>query len=299
MNFIPLAKYLDTLNKVYSLPGCDCCIYYNHSNVFRRKNGFSEAKKTTFKDLYFIHSAAKLICCTAIFQLAEKGLLSLDDRADKYLPSFNDSSTIEEMLRKYSQTLDFEEHKFNHKNISAIVEKLTKKTLDEYLSEAIFKPLHMKNSSFTLNSENKKRIGAQYIITKSGESKETDRHFEEMLSKNEGCIITSVSDYARFAETLCNKGVSKHNVRILSAKSVLHMINDVVYNETTEKNCFVCVGYNGSLVSIDIDNKVTIVYAQHVRNCGAAQMEIYPKIRLTAYECLGVHKWSKGFNVFP
>ena len=120
-----------------------------------------------------------------------------------------------------------------------------------------------------------------------------------MLSKNEGCIITSVSDYARFAETLCNKGVSKHNVRILSAKSVLHMINDVVYNETTEKNCFVCVGYNGSLVSIDIDNKVTIVYAQHVRNCGAAQMEIYPKIRLTAYECLGVHKWSKGFNVFP
>lgn len=299
MNFVPMAKYLDSFSKVYSLPGCDCCIYYNHNKVFHRKNGFSEAKKTTFKDLYFMHSAAKLICCTAIFQLAEKGFLSLSDRVNRYLPAFEETVTIEEMLKNYSKTLDFEEHKFNHQNISAIVEKLTGSTLNKYLSEAIFKPLHMKNSSFTLNAENRKRIGSQYIVTKNGKSQEADFHFEELLAKNEGCIITSVGDYARFAETLCNKGVSKHNVRILSEDSVLHMINDVVYNETTEKNCFVCVGYNGSLVSIDIDNKVTIVYAQHVKNCGVTQMEIYPNIRRIAYDCLAIHKWSKGFNVFP
>lgn len=299
MNFIPLTKYLNSFNKTYGIPGCDCCVYRDHTNVFRRKNGFSEAKKTTFKDLYFMHSAAKIICCTAIFQLAEKGLLSLSDRVNKYLPDFDNSSTVEQMLKKYSQTIDFEEHKFNHKNISALVEKLTGQSFDEYMSESIFKPLHMKNSSFSLNSENKKRIGAQYTITKSGESREIDRHFEELLLKNEGCIITSVSDYARFAETLCNKGISKHKVRILSENSVLHMINDVIYNETTEKNCFVCIGYNGSFVSIDIDNKVTIAYAQHVTNCGAEQMEIYPKMRSIVYDCLGVHKWSKGYNVFP
>lgn len=299
MNFIPLSKYLDSFHKVYELPGCDCCIYENHNNVFRRKYGFSDAKKTTFKDLYFMHSAAKLICCTAVVRLSEEGKLSLSDRVDKYLPGFNSDSTVEQMLRIYSETLDFEQHKFNHKNLSKIVETLTGLSLDEYLRRYIFEPLHMKNTSFSINDSNRKRISTQYFLTDGGERLKSEKSLETLLSKNEGCIITSVGDYARFAETLCNKGVSKHGFRLLSEKGTLNLINNIIYNETTEKNCFVCIGYNGSLVSIDIDNKVTIIYAQHVKNCGTLQMEIYPKLRELAYDCLGVHKWSKGFNVFP
>ena len=299
MNFIPLSKYLDSFHKVYELPGCDCCIYENHNNVFRRKYGFSDAKKTTFKDLYFMHSAAKLICCTAVVRLSEEGKLSLSDRVDKYLPGFNNDSTVEQMLRIYSETLDFEQHKFNHKNLSKIVETLTGLSLDEYLRRYIFEPLHMKNTSFSINDSNRKRISTQYFLTDDGERLKSEKSLETLLSKNEGCIITSVGDYARFAETLCNKGVSKHGFRLLSEKGTLNLINNIIYNETTEKNCFVCIGYNGSLVSIDIDNKVTIIYAQHVKNCGTLQMEIYPKLRELAYDCLGVHKWSKGFNVFP
>lgn len=299
MNFIPLSKYLDSFHKVYELPGCDCCIYENHNNVFRRKYGFSDAKKTTFKDLYFMHSAAKLICCTAIVRLSEEGKLSLSDRADKYIPGFGNDSTVEQMLRIYSETLDFEQHKFNHKNLSRIVEALTGLPLDEYLHRYIFEPLHMKNTSFSINDSNRKRISTQYFLTDDGERLKSDKSFEALLSKNEGCIITSVGDYARFAETLCNKGVSKHGFRLLSEEGTLNLINNIIYNETTEKNCFICIGYNGSLVSIDIDNKVTIIYAQHVKNCGTLQMEIYPKLRELAYDCLGVHKWSKGFNVFP
>lgn len=299
MNFIPLSKYLDSFHKVYELPGCDCCIYENHNNVFRRKYGFSDAKKTTFKDLYFMHSAAKLICCTAIVRLSEEGKLSLSDRADKYIPGFGNDSTVEQMLRIYSETLDFEQHKFNHKNLSRIVEALTGLPLDEYLHRYIFEPLHMKNTSFSINDSNRKRISTQYFLTDDGERLKSDKSFEALLSKNEGCIITSVGDYARFAETLCNKGVSRHGFRLLSEEGTLNLINNIIYNETTEKNCFVCIGYNGSLVSIDIDNKVTIIYAQHVKNCGTLQMEIYPKLRELAYDCLGVHKWSKGFNVFP
>lgn len=299
MNFIPLSKYLDTFHKVYELPGCDCCIYKDHNNVFRRKYGFSDAKKTTFKDLYFMHSAAKLICCTAVVRLAEEGLLALSDRVDSYLTDFNDDSTITDMLKIYSETLDFEQHKFNHKNISRIVEKLTGLSLDDYLKKNIFEPLHMKNTSFSINESNRKRISTQYFLTDDGERLKSDKSFEELISKNEGCIITSVGDYARFAETLCNKGISKHGFRLLSEDNTLNLINNIIYNETTEKNCFVCIGYNGSLVSIDIDNNVTIIYAQHVKNCGTLQMEIYPKLREIAYDCLGVHKWSKGFNIFP
>ncbi len=299
MNFIPLTKYLNTFHKHYDLPGCDCCIYYNHTNVFRRKDGFSELKKTTFKDLYFMHSAAKLLCCTVVVMLSEKGLISLNDKVRQYLPDFNDDSTVEEMLRQYSKTINVEQHKFNYRNIKRLVEKLTSVTFDEYLEEFVFKPLHMKNSSFSLNEANKKRISTQYILSESGERQTLERSLEDLMQKHEGCLITSVSDYARFAETLCNKGVSKHGVRLLSEKSVLYLINSIVYNETTEENSYVCVGYNGSLVLIDIEHKITLIYAQHVRNCGTLQMEIYPKMRELAYDCLGVHKWSNGFNVFP
>lgn len=299
MNFIPLSKYLDSFHKEYDLPGCDCCIYEDHNNVFRRKYGFSDAKKTTFKDLYFMHSAAKLICSAAMMRLAEEGKFALSDRVDKYLPDFNDSATIEQMIRRYSETHDMEQHKFNHKNLSKIVEKVTGTTLDNYLEENIFVPLHMKNSSFSLNDANRKRIGAQYVLDDSGQRSKSDKSLDELLAKNEGCLITSVGDYARFAEALCNLGVSKHGFRLLSKESTLNLINNIIYNETTEKNCYVCVGYNGSLISIDLDNNITIIYAQHVKNCGTLQMEIYPKMRELAYDCLGVHKWSKGFNVFP
>lgn len=299
MNFIQLSKYLDTFHKVYDIPGCDCCIYENHNNVFRRKYGFSDAKKTTFKDLYFMHSAAKLVCCTAILRLSEEGKISLSDKVSKYLSDFNDDMTIEEFLKEYSKTYDFEQHKYNHKNLSRITEEVTGISLDEYLEKNIFVPLHMKNTSFGLNDANRKRIGAQYVLTDNGERIKSDKSLDELMSKNEGCLITSVGDYARFAETLCNYGVSKHNFRLLSKENVKNLINNVIYNETTEENCFVCIGYNGSFVSIDLDNRITIIYAQHVKNCGILQMEIYPKMREIAYECVGVHKWSKGFNVFP
>ena len=183
MNFIPLSKYLDSFHKVYELPGCDCCIYENHNNVFRRKYGFSDAKKTTFKDLYFMHSAAKLICCTAIVRLSEEGKLSLSDRADKYIPGFGNDSTVEQMLRIYSETLDFEQHKFNHKNLSRIVEALTGLPLDEYLHRYIFEPLHMKNTSFSINDSNRKRISTQYFLTDDGERLKSDKSFEALLSK--------------------------------------------------------------------------------------------------------------------
>ncbi len=298
MNFIPLTKYLDSFHNTYNLPGCDCCVYYNHNNVFRRKYGFSDAKKTSFKDLYFMHSAAKLICSAAVIQLCEKGLLSLDDKVCKFIEGFDDSITVKDMLKNYSQTFDYEQHKFNHKSIGMLIRAASGLTLNAYIEKFIFMPLHMKNSSFELNNENRKRISAQYVL-KNGERVMDEKSIDELFSQNEGCLITSVGDYARFAEALCNGGISKHNERILSADSIKRMINEIVYNETTEKNCFVCVGYNGSLISIDPDNHVTIVYAQHVKNCGITQMEIYPELRKRIYDCLGIHKWSKGFNIFP
>lgn len=303
MNFRTLAKYLDSFDKVYGIPGCDCTVYRNHVNVFRQKHGYSDeeaGKKTSYKDLYFMHSATKLINCAAIIQLEEKGLLSLDDKVTKYISDFSEDISIKNMLREYSQTLDRELHLYNHHNLSKLVKAVTGRSLDDYLLESVFMPLKMKNSSFTLNYSNIKRISVQYTMNrKTGEATESKKTLEESFAKNEGCLITTVDDYALFAETLCNNGMSKNGYRLLSEQNVKRLINDIVYNETTIENSFVCIGYNGSLVLIDLDKKITIIYAQHVKDFGSLQMEIYPKIREITYKCLGADMWSGGFNVFP
>lgn len=301
MNFRALKKYLNSFQKVYGIPGGDCAIYHDHINVFRHKDGYNdnEVTKTSYKDLYFMHSAAKLINCTAIMQMAERGLLKLTDKVKDYVPEFQYEAEVWDMMREYSRTLDKERHTFNHSNLSKLASVVSGKSLDDYVKENIFIPLKMKNSYFTINPNNKKRISTQYIINKKGETVETDEKFEELFAKNDGCIITTVGDYALFAETLCAGGVSQNGYRLLSENSVNELINNIVFNETTNDDVFICTGYNGGLVLIDIKKKITIVYAQHVKNCGTEQMEIYPKIREIAYKCLGVNMWSRGFNVFP
>ncbi len=301
MNFRALKKYLNSFHQVYGIPGCDCSVYRDRINVFRQKDGYNdnEVTKTTYKDLYFMHSAAKLINCTAIMMMAEKGLLKLTDKVKTYVPEFQYEAEVWDMLGEYSRTQDKERHTFNHGNLSKLAESVSGMHLDEYVKENIFKPLKMRNSYFDINESNKKRISTQYIIDRRGETVESGRQLEELFAKNAGCIITTVGDYALFAETLCSGGISKNGYRLLSEEGVNLLINDVIYNETTNDDVFICTGYNGGLVVIDLNKRITIVYAQHVKNCGVEQMEIYPKIREIAYKCLGVNMWSKGFNIFP
>ena len=301
MNFRALKKYLGSFQKVYGIPGCDCAVYRDHINVFRYKDGYNdnEVTKTSYKDLYFMHSAAKLINCTAIMQMVEKGYLKLTDKVKDYVPEFAYEAEVWDMLGEYSRTQDKERHTFNHNNLDKLAKKVSGMGLDGYVMENIFKPLRMKNSYFSINDVNRKRISTQYVINKTGETVESARQLDELFHKNEGCIITTVGDYALFAETLCSGGMSRNGHRLISEDTVNNLINNIVFNETTNDDVFICTGYNGGLVIIDMKKRITVVYAQHVKNCGAEQMEIYPKIREIVYKCLGVNMWSNGFNVFP
>jgi len=92
MNQSILADYLDSLDKV-GIPGCDCVVYKDHKPVFRHSAGFADANKSrpvTNENTYWLYSASKVITCTAIMQLVEKGSIRLDDPVYKYLPEYKD-----------------------------------------------------------------------------------------------------------------------------------------------------------------------------------------------------------------
>ena len=91
MNFSKLDKYLDNLEKNYGVPGFDLIVRKDHETIYRRMGGYSDYAKTrpvTENDLYFMYSATKVITMTAVMQLAERGLIGLEDPVTEYLPEF-------------------------------------------------------------------------------------------------------------------------------------------------------------------------------------------------------------------
>ena len=78
-----LKDYLDSL-EIKGIPGCECLIYQNHRPVFSHAAGNAKAKLLS----YWIFSASKVITCTAVMQLVEKGRIRLDDPVSEYLPEY-------------------------------------------------------------------------------------------------------------------------------------------------------------------------------------------------------------------
>ena len=302
MDFRELKKFLNSLKKEYDIPGFDCCIYYDHNYVFRHKAGVSSdatRKKVSGKDLYFLHSAAKLVCCVALMQLAERYKIALDDCVSKYVDTFADGVTVREFIKNYSGNLRNEDDCFNHENVKKLIESASGADFNDFIREHITAPLKMKSTTFELNDENSGRIAMQYVYDKS--KKETlirSESAKAVYDRNAGSLITGVEDFVLFAETLCAGGTSKKGYRLLSEFSVDVLINQLIYKETEKDDAYVSVGYHRSLVLIDIKKKITIVFAEHLKDIGASQLEVYPKMRKLVYECIGVDTWSKGYNIF-
>ena len=87
-----LTDYLDSL-KDYGIPGCECVVYHKHKRVFSHIAGYdehSEWRASPGTNIYWLYSATKLITCTAVMQLVEKGCIGLDDPVSEYLPEYRD-----------------------------------------------------------------------------------------------------------------------------------------------------------------------------------------------------------------
>jgi len=86
-----LTKFLNSLEES-GIPGCDCVVYHNHKPVYRYMTGYADAGKTrpiTEDTTYCMYSVSKLLTCTAVMQLVERGRIGLDDPVFEYLPEYS------------------------------------------------------------------------------------------------------------------------------------------------------------------------------------------------------------------
>lgn len=73
------------------LPGFDLIVYKDGQCILRYMNGYSDLENRipiNGKERLNMYSCSKPITCTALLQLWEKGLFSLDDKLSDYMPEF-------------------------------------------------------------------------------------------------------------------------------------------------------------------------------------------------------------------
>jgi CubicO group peptidase (beta-lactamase class C family) len=106
-----------------------------------------------------------------------------------------------------------------------LVEVLSDMSLDSFFENRIFAPLGMEDTSFRLDSEKLDRFPSLYGITEDGsigllEAPETSPYLKPLkLFMGGHGLLSTITDYFRFAQMLLNGGVFK-GARILGRKTV-------------------------------------------------------------------------------
>ncbi|HWW88293.1 MAG TPA: serine hydrolase domain-containing protein [Vicinamibacterales bacterium] len=110
-----------------------------------------------------------------------------------------------------------------------IVEKLSGKTLGQFMHDNIFQPLDMKDTAFHVEAAKQARFATLYVANSKGELAPTDGGFAAMDYSKEptmpsggGGLTSTTRDYLRFCQMALNGG-ELDGVRILSPSSVALM----------------------------------------------------------------------------
>jgi CubicO group peptidase (beta-lactamase class C family) len=108
--------------------------------------------------------------------------------------------------------------------LGRLIEICSGKSYTEFLSERIFQPLGMTDTTFSLPAEKQNRLAVLYTLDASGKlvraAKSPDMN--PLVPTPEGGAMTTASDMARFYQMLMNKG-TLNGKRILSVAAVEEM----------------------------------------------------------------------------
>jgi CubicO group peptidase (beta-lactamase class C family) len=78
--------------------GASLCVIHHNDTVYRKEFGMADQAKNipmTRDSIFRCYSMTKPITSAAVMTLVERGLLSLNDTADTYLPGFHDQKVLE------------------------------------------------------------------------------------------------------------------------------------------------------------------------------------------------------------
>ena len=121
--------------------------------------------------------------------------------------------------------------------LGLIIEKITGKSLGEFLKERLWKPLGMVDTSFNIPDAKKGRYALAFRNDPFTNTPQNALHLASEPMKFEcggGCAVSTAMDYLSFAQMLLNKGALDGR-RILSRKTVELMTSDQLGADVRER----------------------------------------------------------------
>ncbi len=206
----------------------------------------------TRDNLFAIASMTKPITATAMLILQDEGKLSVTDPVSKYIPQFKDSKLADRPLPREITIRDLMTHtaglsppdgkkSFGERSLretaeliaaaplqfepgskwkysdgitvcGAIIEAVSGKKYDEFLTERIFRPLGMSDTTFYPDADARHRIATMYHRTPSGDLEQTERRIpvaesgQRPTPNPSGGLYSTASDMARFYQMILDGG---------------------------------------------------------------------------------------------
>ena len=206
------------------------------------------------------------------------------------------------------------QYSLSHDVAAAVIEVVSGMRFSEYLKKYIWEPLKMTDTFFAKpQNDGLERLAQQYIANEKGivpMEQTCNYQLSENYESGGAGLVSCTEDYAKLADALACGGESADGVRILRTETVEQIKKNLLCDaglEEIAKNmgrhgygygCGMQVlmhpeqigspapagifgwdGAAGSCIQMDTASKTSIVYTQHVRNCGMAYDTIHPTLR--------------------
>ncbi len=207
-----------------------------------------------------------------------------------------------------------------HDILAGVIEKIADMRFSSYLDKIIFKPLDMADSTFSDTPVVHERMATQYLAEDDGSvvlTEQTNEHcLTEQYESGGAGLISTVNDYAKFADTLACSGTSVDGYRLLLPDTVKLMHTEQLHSYSVESS-FTCPagpgygyglgvrtrvnrdegqrspigefgwdGAGGSYVLMDETNRLSIFFGMHVLNWPSCIGSDHAVIRDLIYDAM-------------
>lgn len=214
--------------------------------------------------VFAIASMTKPITAAAVLILVDEGRLQLDDPVSRYIPAFAETRlqsgqrpareiTVRDCLRHTNGLVSDQRNVGTLANTAEqlarsalafepgsrwqygpglsvagrVVEVVSQKPFDEFVTERILQPLQMQQTAFRPTGEQLQRVARLYQPTADKQSLEPGKHWLMDVNENttpnpSGGLYSTARDLVRFYQMVLNGG-ELHGQRVLSAEAVRQM----------------------------------------------------------------------------
>jgi CubicO group peptidase (beta-lactamase class C family) len=238
-----LQKRIPELLKESSVPGLSLALIRDGKTYWLQGFGVRDMKTgqpVTEETVFEAASLSKPVFAYGVLKLVDQGKLDLDAPLTRYLlkPYIEVDARLEKITARIvlshrtgfpnwrgdgnPLTIDFTPgERFSYSGegfvyLAKVVEQVTGKPLNEYMTEAVFQPLEMKSSSYVWRPDYDARTATGHDA--SGEPGEKRKPNEANAAAS---LHTTAGDYARFVEALLNgTGLKEKTLREMEGPQI-------------------------------------------------------------------------------